>query len=229
MQHRGVLVEADDVAVGQVVGVLAGGLAVGQVDAEFAGAGPERALGGAVRARADAAGLAHHRDLVRGLERAVVLQVGDDRRRVVGDVIAQRALRLAEDRAARRVGRQVARGVRGVAHHHDVEMVGPVAARRLGHHVPVVVRLQEHQLGPLPGGGDQPAAGRPGHRQPCLELRVHRVGIVTVVEGLVMQRAAGHHEVVEAAARERLRGAGEQGVEVRGIQGGGHGFRSRAG
>src|SRR3546814_1778878 len=41
VQDRAVLVERDDVAVGQLIGILPGCLAVGQVDAELAGAGAE--------------------------------------------------------------------------------------------------------------------------------------------------------------------------------------------
>src|SRR5690606_21191496 len=57
VQHRAMLVEGDDVGIGELVGILAGGLAIGQVDAELAGAGAEGALGRAVRAHAAAGGL----------------------------------------------------------------------------------------------------------------------------------------------------------------------------
>src|SRR5690606_8853852 len=57
MEYRAVLVERDDVAVGQVVGVLAGCLAVGQVDPELAGTGTERTFGGTVRAHTVRGGL----------------------------------------------------------------------------------------------------------------------------------------------------------------------------
>src|SRR3546814_9583808 len=49
VQDRAVLVERDDVAVGQLIGILPGGLAVGQGAAELAGTGAEGAIGGAVR------------------------------------------------------------------------------------------------------------------------------------------------------------------------------------
>src|SRR3546814_11530310 len=46
VQDRAVLVERDDVAVGQLIGILPGGLAVGPVDAELAGTGAGGARGG---------------------------------------------------------------------------------------------------------------------------------------------------------------------------------------
>src|SRR5690606_33846148 len=107
VQHRAVLVEGDDVAVGQVVRVLSRRLAIGEVDAELARAGAERALGGAMAADAMPGRLAHHRDLVRRLVRAVVFEVVDDRGRVARHIGAEGRLRLAEDRATRGIGRQV--------------------------------------------------------------------------------------------------------------------------
>src|SRR5690606_1571140 len=203
VQHCAVLVEGDDVAVGQVVGVLARRLAIRQVDAELAGAGTERAFGGAVAAHAAPGRLAHHRDLVRRLVRAVVFQVVDDRGRIAGHVIAECRLRLAEDRAARRVGRQVLQRLLFLAYDDDVEMRGPVARRRLRHHVPVVARLQVDQLRPRTRRVDEPAARIAGQPQPRLELRADRVRIIAIIERLVVQRAAGYHEVVEPGPRQR--------------------------
>ncbi|EEF93621.1 hypothetical protein CATMIT_01747, partial [Catenibacterium mitsuokai DSM 15897] len=172
------------VAVGQFVGVLARGGAVGQVDVELAGAGAERGLGGAVRAHALARGFAHHRHFVGRLERAVVFQIVDHRLRIVRRVLAERALRLAEDGAARRILGQVRQRVGRLADHDHFEVLDPGAAGRLRHHVPVIEGLQVDQLGRGAGSEDQPAAGVAHQRHPGLELRVDRIRIVAVVEDL---------------------------------------------
>ena len=54
-----------------------------------------RSLGGAVAAHATARGFAHHLDFIGRLDGAVVLEMIDDRLRIVGHEGSQRALRLA--------------------------------------------------------------------------------------------------------------------------------------
>ena len=229
VQHGGVLVEADDVLVGQFGGVLARGLAIGQVDVELAGAGAEGGFGGPVRAGGLALGQAHQRDLVGGLVRALVVQVVQRGGRVVGQVVAQGAVGLAQDRAARGRAGQQRQGLLGGADHVHVHVLDPPAVGRLGHHVPVVERLQVDHPWPLPGAVGQPAVGDRGQRQPVLEVRVDRERVVAVVEQLVMAAAAGDEQVVVAAARQRFFGACLQGGQVLRIERGGFGGVHRRG
>ncbi|MNT42640.1 hypothetical protein D3C72_1790700 [compost metagenome] len=100
-------------------------------------------------------------------------------------------------------------------------MLDPPAARCIRHHMPVVERLVEDHRRTLARGEHDPAVGYAGQRQPGLELRVDRIRVITVVEDLVVQGAAGHHQVVEAAACQRLLGASAQHGQVVGIQGAG--------
>src|SRR3546814_12627723 len=67
----------------------------------------------------------------------------------------------------------------------------------------------------------QPAAGIPGQRQPCPELRVDRVGIVAIVEYLVVHGAAGQDGVVQAGALQGGVGAEFPQIKVRAISDGG--------
>ncbi len=136
MQHRAVLVERDDVAVRQFEIGLLRGAEIRHVDAELGRPVAKRGFGRAMRTRADLACDAHHRELVRGLERAVIVQVIEQHARVVGHPCADRDVVLADDRAARGVGRQMLRGFAGLANDHDLEMLDPVAGRRLGYDVP---------------------------------------------------------------------------------------------
>ncbi|KAG1487130.1 hypothetical protein G6F53_013808 [Rhizopus delemar] len=71
VQHGGVFVQRDDVAVRQFICILAHGLAVGHVDAEFVGAIAECGLGGAMATHAEHLRLAHQRDFIRRLVGAV--------------------------------------------------------------------------------------------------------------------------------------------------------------
>ena len=87
--------------------------------------------------------------------------------------------------------------------------------------MPVVAGLQVEQAGTAAGRVYDPAAGRAGQGHPCLELGIHRVGIVAIVEHLVVGGAAGYHQVVEAAPLERDVGAAAQFLHVGGIQQGG--------
>src|SRR5207342_1835570 len=78
--------------------------------------------------------------------------------------------------------------------------------------------LQVDELGAAARSGHQPAAGIARQRHPVLELGVGRVGIVAVVEELVMGRAAGYDQMVEAATLQGFRGALLQGVEMLRVQ-----------
>ncbi|MNU95188.1 hypothetical protein D3C71_851950 [compost metagenome] len=221
MQHGGVLVQGHDVAVRQFRGVLAHGLAIGHVDAELVGAVAERRFGRAMAAHAQHLRLAHQCDFIRRLAAAMPFQIVHHRRRVVGHIGAQRALRFTQDRAARRIGRQQRQRFFGRADDVDVEVLDPPAARGVRYHMPVVERLVEDHRRTLARGEHDPAVGYAGQRQPGLELRVDRIRVITVVEELVVQGAAGHHQVVEAAACQRLLGASAQHGQVVGIQGAG--------
>ena len=218
MQHGCMGVERDDVAVGQLAAVLSCRLAVRHVDAELAGAGAKRTQGRVVAAHGGAVGGRHHFDFIRGLEGAVVIEIGHRRRRVVGDKAAERAVRFAEDGAAGRIAGQVRQCFLGGADHDDVEMRRPIAGRRGGDDMPVIVRLQEQQLRSLPGGDHQPTAGGIGQRQPGLELGIGRVGIFEVIERAQVQVAAGDDQMRALAAAQRLVGTCFEHGEVGGIE-----------
>ena len=218
VQHCAVFIEGHDIAVGQVIGVLAGGLAIGQVDAELAGTGAEGALGGTVRTHADAAGLPHHFDFIRRFEGAVIFQILHNSGRIIRDHIAQCALQLAYDCATGEVLRQMHQHFVRRANGDDVEVFHPVATGCIRHHMPVIMRLQKQQLGALAGADQQPTAGRAGEWQPRFKLRVDRVRIVAVIKGLVMQRAAGDQQMREAAALQGFGAARQQGVNVLRVQ-----------
>ena len=217
VQHRGVLVEADDVAVGQVIGVLAHRRAVGHVDAELAFPRAEGCFGGAVATHGQALRLPHQRDLVRRLVRTLVLQVLDHGFRIVRRMVAERALWLAEDGAARG-RRQQGGGFVGRADDVDVAVVHPPAAGRVRYHVPVVERLVVDHLGPFARRVHQPAVGQARERQPGLELRIDRIRVVAVVEDLPVLRAAGHDQVVETAPRQRFVGTPLHRRQMIGVQ-----------
>ena len=164
MQHRGMFVEADDVAVGQLVGILAHGAAIGHVDGEFTLAFAERGFGGAMAAHRQVLRFAHQRNLVRRLVAALVFQIVDHGVRVVGRVLSQRALGFAQDRAARGGLGQQGQCFLGLADDVDVEMLHPPAAGRVRHHVPVVEGLVEDHPGPLARRVHQPAVGHARQR-----------------------------------------------------------------
>ncbi len=207
VQHGAVLVERDDVGVGQLVVGLARGGEISHVDAELRLARAERGLGRAMRARADLAGDAHHRKLVLRLVRAVIVQVIEQRLRIVRQVRADAGIVVADDRAARGILRQMLRGFGRLADDHDVEMLDPVAGRRVRHDVPVVVRLQIHELRLRARRVHEPRARRLRHRHPVLEPRIHRERIRLVVEELVARRAGRDDEMIASGARERRVGA----------------------
>ena len=231
VQHRAVFVERDDVAVGQLVGILLRGRAVGHVDLELAGPGAEGRFGGAMGPHRRHLRMAHQCNFIRRLERAVPVQVVDDRGGVVRRKTAQGAVGLAQDRAAGRIGRQQGQGLLRLADDVDIEMLDPPAAGSGRHHVPVIARLVEDQLRALARGVDDPAVRDPRQRQPMLEMRVDRERIIAVIKYLVVQAAGGNDQMVPSGTRQRGIGARGQGAEVVGIQRGGiwqvHGLTSR--
>ena len=211
-------VERDDVAVGQLGGILACRRAVRDVDVELTGSGTERAprRRGArafpTRVASRIIWISYGVLKARSYSRYASTSGG-----LFGNVRAERALRFAEDRATTGVRRQVRQGILRFADDHHVEMFDPCATRRVRHHVPVVERLQVDDLWPLARRVNEPAAGIARQRQPRLELRIDRVRIVAIVECLVVQRATGHHEMIETAALQRDVGAALQHVHVAGI------------
>ena len=101
VQHRAMLVEGDDVAVRQFVFSFAHGAEIGHVDRVFGIASAERGFGGTVRARAELARHAHHRQFVVGLVGAVIMQIIQHRQWIVRHDIVERRIVFADDRATR--------------------------------------------------------------------------------------------------------------------------------
>ncbi len=119
MQHRRVLVERDDVAVGQLLVALADGRAVGEVGLEFGCSGREGVP------RRDVAACGHQRrpphalELIGRLDRAVVMQLVQQPGRVGGceSPVGESGLPLADegDASSRRARAGRARGPRPAA------------------------------------------------------------------------------------------------------------------
>jgi hypothetical protein len=200
VQHRTVLVQRHDAGVRQFGVDLAGGSEIGLVDTQLALTHAECLFGGAMGAGADATGFTHQFQLVRGLVGAVVVQVVHYRRRIVDLDPADGGGRLT-DYCALALG-QFGDGLFGGTHDHDLEGINPIAAGRGRHHVPVVAGLQENQPGLVPGRMHDPASGCTDQRQPVLELRADRIGVVHVVEKLDPRHARGNQQVIEAALCE---------------------------
>jgi len=204
VQHGAVRVQTDDVGVGQLGLAESGGGEVGDMDLELAGAGVERARGGAMATCADAAGGAHQGDLVGCLAGARPVQPRQQRRRIVGGEIGASRTFLAEDRAvlAEHALQLQARGI-FVGHGDDIEVLDPVTPRRFRHHMPVVARLQENQARFAARHMHDPRAGRVGQRQPAQEMRAGHERRRLIVEKAQTRRAGGDQQAVVAACSQR--------------------------
>ena len=214
MQHCAVLVQADDAGIGQFGVDRVRCLQVGLMDAELTGAGAERRQGGAMRPCAGAAGLAQQRQLVRRLDAAMPVQVVEHGRRVQGGI---GGCAVGGDHRAP-AWRQFGQRGGGTAHGDNFEVLHPVAAGRLRHHVPVVARLQEDQFRPRARRVRDPAARRIAQRQPVAEVRVGHERVVLVIQKLARRHAGGNQQVVEAGQRERGIGPLAQRGQMRGIE-----------
>ena len=91
MQNRGVFVQAHDTGVRQQIGIVAGGIQIGEVDAQFRCAGFERRRGRLVAGHRDSVGRGDAGDFPVGLDRARLVQARQQRRRIEICVAAQRA------------------------------------------------------------------------------------------------------------------------------------------
>jgi len=199
------------------------------VDAELAFAGTERLLGGAVRARADAAGLAHQLQFVWRLVAAIPVQIVEHGRRIICLDPVHR--RVTGGNHGVPAARQLCDRVGGSSHDADVEGIDPVTGRHVRYHVPVIARLQEDKLRFAARRVDNPAARRVGQRQPVLEVRAGDEWLILVVEKFAQRHARGDQQMVEAGQRKRLVRAVAQRAEVIGIKRGkagrGHGHSCR--
>ena len=206
MQHRGVLVQRDDVAVGQIALGQTAGLEVGGMDRRLRPAFAEGALRGQMRRRAQRRCLAQALQLVAGLHRARVMQGVQHLGRVIRDDVAQRRVGLADDRQLARqlqVGQRVTRG----AHHDQFEVLHPETARCLGRHMPVVLGLDVDQPGPVAGTDHQPAVRMADQRHPQLEVGVGLEDVGPVVEEGELLDTGRDQQRVVATALERVFGA----------------------
>ena len=205
MQHRRVLVERDDVAVGQLLVALADGRAVGEVGLEFGCPGREGVP------RRDVPVCGHHRrpphalEFVGRLDRAVVMQLVQQPRRVGGreSPVGEAGLPLADEGDASSVeSEQVARAVR-VPQHLETEFTQPRSARQRRRLVPVVGRLVEAQDRLLPGNVADEALLQGGQGHPVLEMRVGPERVRVVVEERESGAARVDRNAVEAVRGER--------------------------
>jgi hypothetical protein len=103
-----------------------------------------------VRAHAQHLRLAHQRQFVRRLERALVFQVQHHGFGLFG-TNPPSALCGSPRIAQRAAGRAAAAGLFRLADDVDVEVLHPPAVRRGRHHVPVVAGWQKISCGRLPG------------------------------------------------------------------------------
>src|SRR5258706_4840744 len=212
VQHRRVLVEGDDVGVGQFLFRLIGRAEVGEVDLVLRLAGTERALGGAMAACAANVRLADAFDLVVGLPRAFVVKTQHQRLGVHGRAIDE-AVVLRDDGDV--PVREVPLRVGSVADDLDVELIDPEPLRCAGGLVPVVDRLVVDERRLAAGSIDDEAVRVVDDRYPPLEVRVHLEGIRIVVEELHAKVARRDDQGVEPTLGERLIGALANGLDVR--------------
>ena len=213
VQRRAVLVQRDDVVVGHVVVGMAGGGEVGRVDAGFGGAGTEGIARRQMSAHRLALRATHQPEFVRGLVGAMVVQVVEQRLRIVRFEPGQGIVGFAQDRAPS-AGGQVFRRLGRIGDHAHVEMFDPFATRRARRNMPVVVGLVIGKHGSAARRVGDPAMRVPRQRQPVLERRIGLERIRHVVEIAVLLDARSDQKVVVAAARERFVGARHHGRKM---------------
>mmetsp|Transcript_5755 Transcript_5755/g.22305 ORF Transcript_5755/g.22305 Transcript_5755/m.22305 type:complete len:403 (-) Transcript_5755:4639-5847(-) len=197
VQHRGMLVQADDVGVGQVAVGVAGGQQIGAVDARLALATQEGGLCSEVARHGTALRGAHLLQLVGALHASRPVQPVEQGLGVVGREARQRCIGLAEDGGARRdqVGQGLGR-LFGLADDHQFHRIHPLATGLAWRHMPVVVRLVVDDARLQARAHGQPAVRMLGQRQPVLEMRVglEEVGPI-IEEGKLLDAGRDQHRV----------------------------------
>ena len=182
VQDRRILVIRHDVVVGHLLFALPACRQVAHVRIVFGASAVKRGERSRMSQRAHLTGFSQAGQFVRCLDGALVVQQRDQLLGV--EALGIRAL-------AQTLGTQVSdaaqfipmvRGLRIILHGDEIDRGGPLSAGQFRRLVPVIVGLieQDQGTGTRPVHQDAARTVRDGH--PCLELRIHLVGVVLVVE-----------------------------------------------
>ncbi len=220
MQHRGAFVERDDVAVRQFLVALPHGRAVRQVSLELGCAGCEGLACGHVPADGHVGRPAHAFELVRGLYRAVVMQLVQQRCGVDrGEApVGERRLPFADERDAATGKAEQFTGLRRVAQDFQAEFTQPVTARQRWRPVPVVGRLVKAQQRRRSRRVAHEALLHVGERDPLRKMRVHAERVAAVVQEGAAGGAREDSDAVESVCGQRQVHAAAQLGQVGGKQ-----------
>ncbi len=155
-------------------------------------------------------------NLVLGFERAIVVEVIQQLSGVVAS-IAGRVIplgRVAEKSGT--FGQRIQRRIDALPgrDHFDLEVLRPRGAGQRRRFVPVIVRLEYHETGPLARAEDQAGPGMREQRQPQHEMRVRIERMRLVIEEPHDVDAGSDHDRIEAALRQCGLEAAANGHEV---------------
>ena len=214
-------VEGDDVLVGRLRVVLAGGAEVRQMEVQLgAVAGGEEAPELLVTLGRPPIRLREARDLVGGLAHAKLVEGRDEGRRVHPgsvDPERRRLLEIVSDEGGT-PGRHVVLDLFGIADLGDVEGAEEVVRLRRGRFLPVARRDEPDELRFLACLDDDRRPGL-GQRRPVLEMgRRPERPVLVVGERPLLRRAGVEDDRVEAALAQDLGGALGKRGDVRAMQ-----------
>ena len=199
VEHRAVVVERDDAVVWQGVLVFAHGRQVGQVDFEFALAGPEGLGRRQVPQHGELVGALDAVALPGGLAGAHFVEAPHQFGRIEVRAVEQAADRplVADDGQRPLLPELLVPAIRR-SHGLDVQASGQPVARRLGRHVPEIVGLAIPQARLLARPQLEQAVGRKGQRYQGHEGPVRPKRRVLIVEQPVLGPAGVDQQAVVA-------------------------------
>ncbi len=213
-----IAVDGNDIAVRRVIGPLANGFHISQVDLELARPRHEGVLGRDVATHTDAIRFAQALQLVGGLVGAVIVQIVEHGFRV-GLTQPQQLGHFqmtAQISPLLLAGRQVIGDLLRPRQEADVEEVDPEGIGQLCHLVPEIHRPVEQQHRLAYTIHQQPAVGIVQDRQPGLEVRIHLEGIILIVEEDAVSLAGVDGQAAEPLLLQYVAGTMLQGIEVLG-------------
>ena len=203
MQYRRMLVVSHDIVVGHLLLALFAGLEVAHLRLVFGRSAAERREGGQMAARPQLVRPAQAFELVRGLDRPIEVQPGQQVRIILGSRrLRSKASRGPDECHAAELGPFPARRG-GIGCRDELDILRPGLARQARRLVPVVVRLMKQHPRPGPRCVDQHALGIVDDRHPGLEMRIYLVGVALIVQELDRCRACMNDQGVEFRRRQR--------------------------